>query len=593
MPRRLAANVIRAFGYAIKAYPGLIAALILLALAQAALPYVTSSYLGELVNQLVEIAGGGATGALWGALAIYVGVRLARPVVQALWNYADQIFFLRFQMKIELMVLERRSAFDVARYEDSSFLNKMQRAFQRDYWPIVNLVDRVIGTIEPLAATVIGIVIAYAFDWRAFAVLVIFSIPSFIANFKYGKHVWGIWDEGSEDSRRIGDLRGHITQRFDVVELKMFQGTRKFLDWIARILAGFNDRQRSAELKKARDVIITELLGAIGAGIAIIMIVRSAVSGETDIGTMTFLIASIAVIQDSVVDFFTRLARILDDNQYASDIFDILDTKPIVVERDDALVFKPERPPEIKFEDVSFRYEGQEKYVLRHVNLTIPSGAKMGLVGNNGAGKTTLIRLLCRVYDPTEGRITIDGIDLRDFKIEDWRRSLGVLFQDFSSYDFLAKDAIAMGRPDETTDIDRVRHAAAVSESKEFVERWENKYDQQIGVEFGGIDPSKGQKQKLALSRVLYRDPVILVLDEPTAAVDAESEAKIFERIENLSKSVTALLISHRFSTVKRADTIVVMEHGAVVEQGSHDELMAKQGRYAELFTTQLEGYTK
>jgi ATP-binding cassette subfamily B protein len=586
-------NIKRAFGYAWAAYPGLIVGLVVMAILQAVLPYLTSNYLGKMVNKLVEISQGADIASLWTVLGIYVAIRLLRPVVGALWNYFDQVFFLKFQMKIDLMVMERRAAFDIARYEDATFLNKLDYAFKRGYWPVVNLVDRSIGVIEPIAGAILGIAIAAAFDWRIFVIIVTLSIPSFITNFKYGRQVWGIWAENSEDSRRLEDLGSHMRNRFNIVELKMFQGTRYFINWMKRILLSFNDKQQKAESDKARNTVGTEVLAAIGSAISIIMIVRSTATGETDIGTMTFLIASIAIIQDTVTDFFIRLARILDDNQYATDIFAVLDTPPIVKESAVTRRLELDTPPEIVLENVSFKYEGQEGYVLKNLNLTIPAGTKLGLVGNNGAGKTTLIRLICRIYDPSEGRILINGIDLKEYKIEDWRSALGVLFQDFSSYDFVTKDSIAVGRTEEPMSIERVKHAAALSESSEFIERWENTYDQQIGVEFGGVDPSKGQKQKLALARVLYRDPAVLILDEPTAAVDAESEAKIFERIETISRAVTAILISHRFSTVKRADIIVVLEYGQIIEQGTHDQLMEKNGRYSELFNTQLEGYTR
>jgi len=213
-------------------------------------------------------------------------------------------------------------------------------------------------------------------------------------------------------------------------------------------------------------------------------------------------------------------------------------------------------------------------------------------VGINGAGKTTLVKLLCRIYDPTEGQILVDGRDLKELDIDSWLHAIGVLFQDYSAYQMKVSEAIALGRSDEPVDMDRVKWAAQGSEAAEFIDEWEDGYDQMLGKQFeGGIDPSKGQLQKLALARALYRNPAILVLDEPTASVDAESEAKIFARLEALPKDKTVILISHRFSTVRTADKILVLKDGAVHELGSHAELMEKDGTYAKLFRLQAKGY--
>lgn len=591
--RTLLRNIAQSFSYALRYHAGLVALLSVTAVLLAIIPYATSGYLGQIINKLVAVAQGGDINLIWSSLTIYVVIRLIRPVLTSIRNYGDQVFFLRFQTRMNLIMLEKRASFDIAHYENTDFLNKLERAFHRGYWPIVNTVDRCIGNIEPIIGAIIGIVILVRFDWLAAVVLIVLTAPSFVTHFLHGKQSWGIWTENTEDSRRNSDLTGHIQRRYNVVELKMLQGVSKFIKWISSILHRYDDGQEKVERRNARNTILTELLAAAGIAIVIVMIVRAVVAGTIDIGTMTFLVSSVAAIQDTIADFFTRLARILDDNQYVTDIYELVDTKPVVKQHPNAIKLEKNAPFTITFENVSFKYDRTENYVLRKINLEIPVGTKLGVVGNNGAGKTTLIRLLCRIYDPTEGRILVNGIDLREIDIESWRRNIGVLFQDFSSYDFVANEAIAMGRPDEEVQKSRVKHAAAVSESADFIERWEHKYDQQIGVEFGGIDPSKGQKQKLALARIIYRNAPLIVLDEPTASVDAESEAKIFERIENLSKAVSAILISHRFSTVKRADKIIVIEHGSLIEEGTHDELMAKNGRYAELFNVQLEGYTK
>jgi ABC-type multidrug transport system fused ATPase/permease subunit len=248
-------------------------------------------------------------------------------------------------------------------------------------------------------------------------------------------------------------------------------------------------------------------------------------------------------------------------------------------------------PPEIVFENVSFRYPSSENWVLRDVSFRLEPNKKIALVGNNGAGKTTLTKLLCRIYDPTEGRILVNGIDLREVNLEEWWSALGVMLQDYSSYDFPVKQAIAVGRSDKQVDIDQVKKSAEISQAAEFIGKWKQQYENPMGVEFGGEEPSKGQRQKLAIAKILYRNAFVMVLDEPTASVDAESEAKIFDSLESLSGNMTSIFISHDFSTISQCDQIIVMEEGRVKEIGNHDQLVANNSTYADLYKLQAKRF--
>jgi len=276
---------------------------------------------------------------------------------------------------------------------------------------------------------------------------------------------------------------------------------------------------------------------------------------------------------------------------------EFINTKPTVIESKNPTPLKLTSAPEIIFEDVGFQYPGGDTWSLRHLNMTFVPGQKIGLVGNNGAGKTTLVKLLCRIYDPTEGRILVNGVDLRDIATAEWWSYLGIMFQDYASYDFVTKDAIAIGRPDAQTNLTHVKEAAEISQAHTFIEEWPNSYNQQLGVEFGGKEPSKGQRQKLSIAKIIYRNAFVMILDEPTASVDAESEAKIFDSLENLSKDTTAILISHDFSTILQCNHIFVLEHGKLIEEGSHKELMKKKGKekgvYAELYNLQASRFKK
>jgi ATP-binding cassette subfamily B protein len=264
--------------------------------------------------------------------------------------------------------------------------------------------------------------------------------------------------------------------------------------------------------------------------------------------------------------------------------------KPKIASKKNAVRIDVGKPPLIEFRDVSFRYPGptETPMVLHHLSFTIHPGEKIAIVGVNGSGKTTLIKLLCRVYDPTEGAILIDGVDLRDISLEDWQRAIGILFQDFPVYNLTIRESIGVGRISEPPDDERVKEAAKFSGADEFI----SDYNQLIWKEFeGGIDLSKGQHQRLAVARMFYRNAAITILDEPTASIDAVTEEKIFSALERNLQGKTVILITHRFSTVKNADKILMLEHGIIIEMGPHRELMQRNGKYADLYTMQAKRY--
>jgi ABC-type multidrug transport system fused ATPase/permease subunit len=287
----------------------------------------------------------------------------------------------------------------------------------------------------------------------------------------------------------------------------------------------------------------------------------------------------------------SNTARLLERNLYATDIFDVFDQKLVLKYPKNPKKLFFDSAPTITFENVSFKYPGQNKLALQNISFAIKPGQKIGLVGNNAAGKSTLVRLLLRVHDPTEGKITVNGVDLREVDLNEWWNYLGVLLQDFTTYNFTAKESIAVGGSSGEIDINLVKISAEKSTSAGFIEELENKYEHMIGVEFGGIEPSKGQRQKLAIARAFYKGKRLLILDEPTASIDADSADTIFNEIENLPATISAVLISHNFATIKRADEIIVLHEGRIVEKGKHQELLNLNGRYAKAYAKQKKDF--
>ncbi|MGH9388185.1 MAG: ABC transporter ATP-binding protein, partial [Vicinamibacteria bacterium] len=316
------------------------------------------------------------------------------------------------------------------------------------------------------------------------------------------------------------------------------------------------------------------------------------VLGRFSIGALTFLAASFRQSRDLIQRVLLALSQIYEQSLYLSDLFTFFDVRPRVVSQPGAQqVPKPIRRG-FAFEDVGFRYPGSENWAVRHLTFGFRPDERIALVGENGAGKTTLVKLLARLYDPDEGRILLDGVDLRDYDLESLRKNIGIIFQDFVRYDFILKENIGVSQVEALEDDARVREAARRSLADSVAKRFEKGFDQMLGRRFeGGVELSGGEWQKVALGRAYMRDAQVLILDEPTASLDARAEYEVFLRFAELTKGRMAVLISHRFSTVRMADRILVLESGHIIESGTHQELVAKKGTYAELFDLQAAGY--
>lgn len=559
----------------------------------AILPYISSYLLGHLVNKLNEIIKIGVYfgfGIFWLFLG-YAIISSLPNLINGMVLYFKKAWRFKFQAEMEVLVLRKRAEIDIAHYEDPKFQDLYQRAFQRSHWPVLELADIQFDIFRGIVALITGSILAANFNPLIYLVIILSSVPKFITEYKYGYNVWSIWMKDSPEQRRFVDLRKYFLGRISITETKLFQTDNYLLNWIKKILLNFNDQQLGAEKKRMWRFIGSELLAFGGFVLVSFFILQDVLQGSILVGSMVFLLSTLGNVQNSIGDLLATIARQNERHLIVKDIIEFIETKPFVKQKENSEKINLENPPIIKFENVSFKYINSNKWSLRNLNLTFEPGQKIGLVGNNGAGKTTLIKLLCRIYDPTEGKITVNGVDLKNIKTEEWWSYLGVMFQDFISYDFITKEAIAIGRPDKPIDIDLVKKAGQTSQSDPFIQEWKRKYDEPIGVEFEGVEPSKGQRQKLAIARTLYRNPFILILDEPTASVDAESEAKIFDSLDNLPNSMTAILISHDFSTIRECDKIFVFDHGELIEEGTHNELTQKDGLYNQLFKLQAERF--
>ncbi len=558
-----------------------------------ALPYGTAFLLGRLVDVIVAGGVGGYSYALWSVLLLYAVVSSLPAIMGNLYRYTARRLMINMQAGMEIEIAKIRERIDIAKYEEPEFLDLLQRSFRQGPNPIYQLGRAQFDTIQSLTSLIVGTILAIKFSWLIYLIVIVTAIPSFIVDIKFAGYSWSIWAKDSPGQRRLGDLRQHIFSRYMLIETKMLQSSNKIFKWMEKIMKEFSQEQLGMERKIVWYTTLTDILSLVGFVIGLVLVVKSNISGVTKVGSVVYIISTLTSVRRSIANLLKDISGQFENHLIIQDIISVYKTQPIIIEKENPLEINLKHAPEIVFENVGFKYENSDKWSLRNINLTFIAGENIGLVGNNGAGKTTLVKLLCRIYDPTEGRILINGVDLRDVSTKEWWSYLAVMFQDYASYDFIVKEAIAIGRPDKNINLNRVVESAKVSQSHDFINEWKDKYDEQLGVEFKGKEPSKGQRQKLSIAKNLYRDGFVMILDEPTASVDAESEAKIFDSIENLPKDRTAILISHDFSTISQCDKIFVLEQGTLKEEGNHKELMKMKGLYAELYNLQAKRFKK
>lgn len=575
---------------------GMTVALVFVFLVISASPFLQSGSQGILINELVKIAGKNILDSrLYMIIIVVIIASILPSIFYKIQEYLSKLFYLFLNEKFEILAIKKKGDIDVAVHENPKFNDLFNKVSENGIYKAPEFIERQFFIMQNFIEVLIASIIIFSFEWRVFLIVFLGTFPELIFGIIYGSDVWAIHGAKAEIRRRFWNLRGHFNALPRIIELKTFQNTKYFLSSIRQLFTNFIDEQKKTEKKNFINQFISLAFSQAAIAFAVFYFVLQVVHGDILIGTFTFIIASIIDLRRALSSFFINIGRQYQDGLFVNDFFDFLDIKPVVLKTEKEIVLNSKKTPEIIFENVSFKYPGTDKFILKNLSLKIASGEKLALVGVNGAGKTTFVKLLCRFYDPTEGRILLNGQDLKEIDLESWYRVLGILFQDYANYQFVAHEAIAVGRTDENNNeptIAKVKKAAKASEANVFIEEWEKSYEQMLGKEFSeGVEPSIGQWQKLALARTFYRDPKILILDEPTSSIDAESEAKIFEKLERLPKDRTVILISHRFSTVRHADKIAVIKNGELKELGNHDELLSKNGIYAKLFNLQAEGY--
>lgn len=591
--RQMLKNSMRLSALIWKERRGSIIVLGFLFLAVSAGPFVQSGTHGLLINELVKTVGSGRIGFY---LLVLVGAVIWANLILSwlfVWqNYLAKLFWLFLEEKFEMLVMGKKGELDVAIHESPQHKDLLTRVGEEGTWRVRNFADRQFYIFQNIVEVVIAAAVIIVYQWWIFLVILIGTLPELMTEIRYGQQVWSITVSRGERRRKYWELHGHFSFLPSLIELKLFQNIPHFLSTIKELFRGFQLEEKRNEKQKLFWQLIVLFLSQTVMAFAMAYFVMQVVNGNLLIGSFTFVLASMGSLRQSLSGLFLNLGRQYQDSLFVSDIFKLFDLKPAVKKPIRGIILSAKKTPEIIFDNVSFSYPQTNRAVLNNFSLKIAPGEKIALVGLNGAGKTTLVKLLCRFYDPDQGKITIDGYDLRKIDLESWYHQLGAIFQDYARYHFIVKEAIAIGRTGAASSMEKVKKAARTSEADIFIEEWEKKYKQMLGREFtAGVEPSIGQWQKLALARTFYRDPRVLILDEPTSAIDAQAEAKIFEKLQMLPSDRTVILISHRFSTVRQADKIGVIEAGRLNEWGTHRNLLNLNGTYARLFNYQAKNY--
>jgi ATP-binding cassette subfamily B protein len=601
---------------------GLTLAMVALRLVRAFVP-VAVLWVGKLIIDEVVAARVGAldTARLWRLVGIEVAFALAGELLQRASSVIESLLGDLFSNRTSVLLMRHAATLDLYQFEDPAFYDQLDRARRQTTGRIGLLAQLLSMGQDALTLASLSAALLVYSPWLV-ALLAVAVLPGFLGEAHYAALEYSLLYRRTPESRQLDYLRFLGASDRPAKEVQLFGLAPWLVERYRALSDKFYRENRTLALRRSVVASILSVVGLLGYYGAYVVILLRAVRGTISLGSLTFLAASFMRSRDLTQRLLSGANNIYSQCLYLKDLFDFFETKPAIASLPGApLVPRPLREGFV-FRDVGYRYPGSETWAVRNVSFCLRPGERVALVGGNGAGKTTLVKLLTRLYDPTEGQILLDGRDLRDYDLPSLRHSVGVIFQDFYRYDLRFDENIGVGEIEQVRDYldapggearagtiektneqpedsgggertpETIVSAAEKSLAATLLARLPEKYKQMLGRRFeGGVDLSGGEWQKVALARAYMRDAQVLVLDEPTSALDARAEYEVFKRFAELMQGRMAVIISHRFSTVRMADRIVVLDEGRVVEEGSHNELVGRGGLYAELFALQAEGY--
>ncbi|RWY53820.1 ABC transporter ATP-binding protein [Mucilaginibacter gilvus] len=564
----------------------------LLRITRSAMP-VLLLYVGKLIiDQVVELnRSGGSQQHLWELVAIEFGLAVATDGLNRMINLVDSLLGDQFSNYTSIRIMRHAATLDLDQFEDSVFYDKLERARQQTVGRTV-LLSQVMSQVQDLISMGFLLTGLIAFNPWLIVLLLVAIIPAFLGESYFNSQNYALSRSQTPERRELDYLRYLGASDETAKEVKIFGLADFIIGRFKKLSQKFYTDNSKLAVRRSGWGTFFSVIGSIGYYAAYGFIIYNTVTGKTSIGGLTFLAGSFRQLSSLMENMLSRFTSVSQGAIYLNDFIEFFAIRPKITTAAKPLPFPNPIKEGFTFENVGFQYHNAQLWANRHLNFTLHTGEKLALVGENGAGKTTLVKLLARLYDPTEGRILLDGIDLKEYNIEELRLNMGIIFQDYLRYQMTLSQNIAVGNITEIDNTELIHKAAQESLADALAEKLPGHYEQWLGRRFNeGIELSGGEWQKVALARAYMKDAQLLILDEPTAALDARAEYEVFQRFAELTKGKSAVLISHRFSTARLADRILVLDKGTILEVGSHTELLAKNGRYAELFKLQAMGY--
>jgi ATP-binding cassette subfamily B protein len=566
---------------------------ILLRLIRSTIP-VSILYIGKLIiDEVIFLTQNHSAdhSYLWKLVAVEFLLAIISDALVRATSLVDGLLGDRFALHTSVKIMEHAATLDLEQFEDSEFYDKLERARQQTTGRTV-LLSQLMTQVQDIITMAFLLVGLMAFNAWLILLLLIAIIPAFLGESYFNDRNYALTRGQTPERRELDYMRFLGASDATAKEVKLFNLSDFLIDRFKFLSDKFYLDNKNLSVRRASWGTVFALIGSMGYYAAYIVMIVKTVAGAITIGSLTFLAGSFRQLRSLLENILSRFTTVSQSAIYLRDFFDFFEIQPKISVAPNPLPFPHPIKKGFTFENVGFKYSNTESWANRHLNFTLQAGEKVALVGENGAGKTTLVKLLSRLYDPVEGRILLDGIDLKEYNIIDLRKNIGIIFQDFLRYQMSFAQNIAAGNIDEQFNRPLIEQSAEKSLAHLLAERLPDKYDQALGRRFNnGVELSGGEWQKIAIARAYMKDAQLLILDEPTSALDARAEYSVFQRFAELTKGKTAVLISHRFSTVRMADRIIVLDKGQIIEMGSHEELIKKNGHYAGLFMLQAKGY--
>ena len=585
-PKNIFFNLSWCLRYIYHCSPLLFVGIILFQILAAVVPFVRNRAFSWLLDSLIP---GNITHGNWSFyLEVFIGLLFLASIISFFQNQFSRIFDTKLQAFLRINFINKVSQLDYQHLEGKETGNLISKVDEEFGWRIRQVFTDVSGVFSNLISLITVTIILLPKFPLLWLLIFVGQIPEYLVERYWVQKDWQLHESNSERNKLMWDLNDQLRQKNYISELRINNAVDYLFKKYVDIYNFFTRSRVELRINQTPSEIGIMLFSSLVNAISFYILIVNTKNGLITVGLFTFYFQSIMQTVDVFRGLVYSSVSLTENSYHISNLRQVMNLKNIILGGDKTI--SPPIPPKIEFVDVSFKYPNSKRYVYRHLNLTIDSSEEVAIVGANGAGKSTLIKLICHFYEPTSGKILVNGIDLRDVKMDNWYKQLSYLSQEFNHFGNLnLRDNVLLGNP-EVSDDDQILDALHLADA-EFTKKYSKKLDTMLSQRYGGEEPSWGQWQKIAIARVFYRNSPVIILDEPTASIDAVSESKIFDRLYQTVKNKSLIIVSHRFSTVRNAQRIIVVDKGKIVEQGSHSELLAKDGTYAHSFKLQARGY--